>query len=157
MQQSGRVAHPGATFHEPLDAAAWRAIKNDPKRPSGVTPEQWAAEMEKRNTKPAVVRQCDRQKWAPCSQLIDVPVPLNPVDIACAADAAITRMLSGKLPRGAGSNTAAVSAALCAMHSLGDDPPDAIFIAMPRLRAPFPAVPFRSSLHELRRARGRRI
>ncbi len=130
----------------------------DLNRPIGVSPSEWAEHKLKLNQKPAAVRVWERKRWAPGTrQDLLVPMSADGLLYVAAADAVIKRMLSGKLPSGAGANTEAVSYALTLSHRLGEDAPYAQFVAHPTLPRPIPVVPFRSGLAELRRARGRSI
>jgi len=150
----------------------WRGLQNAPlprisipkdidlNRPIGVSPAEWAAMKAKRDQKPAGVRADDRHRWKPGARLA-AEVPMSPGfgEYAVAmADKVITGMLSGKLPKGAGSNTAAVSNGFNEIHVRNQVGMRAnVYVMLPRMSGPLPVVPFKSGLHELRRARGRRI
>ena len=148
-----------------------RLRMDDPTRPIGVPPQEWAARKASLYAQqfgrirrahvplPPKIRNDDRRPWKPGFLISGdwgaIEAVIGETKEAVAhADPAISRMLSGKLPRGAGANTEAVSEAFCAlaMH------PDAtVVVADPRLAHPVFIRPYDTGLHELRAARGRRI
>lgn len=124
--------------------------KADSSRPVGVTPEEWFAAH---TPKPACVRACERRPWE-CGQIIG-SVGFEATDhghakaIVDASDIAITRMLTGKLPEGAGANTAVASFLFTLLHEqgAGDGNHAAKLI---RKGITYTAVPYRLGLHEIR-------
>jgi len=158
LQRYGRVYRPLA------GKATAPILDHDPSRPAGVTPQEWTLEKARRNQKPAAVRADDRQRWVPFQFVYDdgtiAPVGQhagNGVAVGMVGFI-IDNMLSGKLPRGAGTNTRAVSEAFIKLYSNEDIASVHVaFHSEDGLVGPIPVVPYKSGLHELRRARGRRI
>ena len=108
---------------------------------------------------PGAVRDDDRKKWAKGADVLEwFSSEFLSKDAKDQADAAITRMLTGNLPKSAGRFTAEVSRVLCmtAKHNV-DLTMNSAMLLSARMQYPVRIVPCQSGLAEVRKSAGRQI
>lgn len=124
--------------------------KADSSRPVGAPPPGFLGPPWPHNPKPAGVRAIERSKWANVIPLASVDGELAGPGVVEAADAAITRMLTGKLPEDAGANTAVASFLFTMLYEQRRHGTRADSARLIRKGVTYTVAPYRLGLHEVR-------